>query len=199
MVFSDLHYGEGASKDARSDAFQERLLELEAPVDLVVLNGDMSSNYAAPSYCNRPTSHAIVRQLCKDWWIKRWKQYTSPLKKHGVPYALNVGNHDALAALDDTARELLAFDRASNYPLSHTLTGPQNVSRASNYFLPIFPPAAPQGDVHTAERIKTSTTSALEQPKRETPEPPQHRSAPAGPQAVPLAGLFLVWDRSPQH
>jgi len=39
LVFGDLHYGEGNPLDPKSSAFQEHLLRLEAPVDLVVLNG----------------------------------------------------------------------------------------------------------------------------------------------------------------
>ena len=142
LIFSDLHYGEDAQVDANSSAFQERLLELEAPVDLVVLNGDMSSNYAAPGFCSNAERRTdpIVRALCREWWRNRWRDYTAPLKRHGVPYALNVGNHDALTALDETSREQLAYDMTANYPLSRTQLGPPNVSRASNYFLPIFLP-----------------------------------------------------------
>ena len=74
LIFSDLHYGEDAQVDANSSAFQERLLELEAPVDLVVLNGDMSSNYAAPGFCSNAERRTdpIVRALCREWWRNRW-------------------------------------------------------------------------------------------------------------------------------
>ena len=39
LVFGDLHYGESKAQDAASDAFQHHMLRLEAPVDLVVING----------------------------------------------------------------------------------------------------------------------------------------------------------------
>jgi hypothetical protein len=37
-----------------------------------------------------------------------------------VPYALNLGNHDALPALDENGREQLAHDIVTNAPLSRT-------------------------------------------------------------------------------
>ena len=66
LVFSDLHYGESAANDRSSDAFQERMLRLEAPVDLVLFNGDMSSDYAAPRYCRNAENRRIhwVRASC---------------------------------------------------------------------------------------------------------------------------------------
>ena len=142
LIFGDLHYGEGAPLDQKSSDFQEHLLQLEAPVDLVVVNGDMSSNYKAPWFCNSANHRAveIVRKMCKQWWIEKWAEYTAPLIKHQVPYALNLGNHDALEAFDATGREILEHDRSANYPLSFTQLGPENVSRASNYFIPIYPP-----------------------------------------------------------
>jgi len=141
LVFGDLHYGEGAPLDPRSSEFQERLLRLEAPVDLVVLNGDMSSNYKAPWFCNS-AKHQIFHKRCQTWWEERWADYTGPLVKHKVPYAMNLGNHDALEALDATGRSLLAHDMQANFPISYTQVGPENVSRASNYFIPIHPPLA---------------------------------------------------------
>jgi hypothetical protein len=90
LVFSDLHYGESAAKDQSSDAFQERMLRLEAPVDLVLFNGDMSSDYAAPSYCRNAKLRGIhwVRARCMAWWTARWKEYTASVVTHKVPYAL---------------------------------------------------------------------------------------------------------------
>ena len=85
----------------------------------VVLNGDMSSNYAAPKFCSNAERRTdpIVRALCREWWRKCWRDYTAPLKRHGVPYALNVANHDALTDLDETSREQLAYDMTTNYQL----------------------------------------------------------------------------------
>ena len=87
LVFSDLHYGESAANDRSSDAFQERMLRLEAPVDLVLFNGDMSSDYAAPSYCRNAKLRGIhwVRARCMAWWTARWKEYTASVVTHKVP------------------------------------------------------------------------------------------------------------------
>ena len=139
LVFGDLHFGEGSLLDLQSSEFQERMMMLEAPVDLVVLNGDMSSNYAAPWFCKR-ANHQVLRKMCQNWWVERWTEYTGPMVKHKVPYAMNLGNHDALEALDATGRSLLAHDMQANFPISYTQVGPENVSRASNYFIPIYPP-----------------------------------------------------------
>ena len=163
------------------------------------------------------------------WWKARWAEYTAAVVRHKVPYALNLGNHDALAGasmraggggswaqhpssrhpaacththteedgrgdgfrerlralpsaccrrtaptpntstspplhlfpfppdppsspsphartpavLDDGGREQLAHDIDAHAPLSRTQLGPSNVSRVSNYYLSLHPPAAP--------------------------------------------------------
>ena len=157
LVFSDLHYGENKTKDNMSRGFQERLLMLEAPVDLVIFNGDMSSNYAAPWYCRTPhdekqqdnkkddagkrksrINNPITRARCKEWWLKRWEEYTRPVKAHKIPYALNLGNHDVLEVIDSSGREQMLLDMHT--PCSRSAVGPQKISRTSNYFLPIYDP-----------------------------------------------------------
>jgi hypothetical protein len=104
IVFCDLHYGESNTSDAMSTVFQHKILALEKP-DIVIYNGDMSSNYAASG--DRWT-----------WWTQQWLAYTAPVREQNITYALNIGNHDVVAK-DEIA--LLQYDMQHGVPVSATI------------------------------------------------------------------------------
>jgi len=85
VQFADLHFGEDARKDEATQRAMRTVLRREAPVDLVVLSGDMVSGFA------------WSRSLTPRWFETRWRHVTAPMERAGVPYASVLGNHDAEA------------------------------------------------------------------------------------------------------
>lgn len=140
-LFCDMHFGEDTVvKDANSVNFERALLRLESP-DLVVIDGDASSNYAAPA-CNADNA------FCKDWFLTNWKRFTEPMETAGVPYAYTLGNHDRIPGPTpgtDPGNETSyavpdhwITSQDSTNPHSLTQDGPQGIHGASNYVLPIL-------------------------------------------------------------
>lgn len=103
LVFSDLHYGENDLADNQSSVFQMNMINQEQP-DIVIFNGDMSSEYAASGDK-------------WEWWTAQWSKYTSVVRDKQIPYALNIGNHDIVVG---TALDILEYDRIHGYPYSYT-------------------------------------------------------------------------------
>jgi len=140
-LFCDMHYGEGLLKDLRSSNFQTKILEFEKP-GLVVIDGDASSNYAAPEYCKTDVNR------CRKWFNSRWKDFTGPLEKSGTPYAYTLGNHDRIPGSSSGMRPgnetdyavpdhwIMQKDEANRH--SMTVDGPTSIHGASNYVLPIL-------------------------------------------------------------
>lgn len=140
-LFCDMHYGEEPLKDLRSSHFQEKMLEFEKP-ELVVIDGDASSNYAAPEYCKTDVNR------CRKWFDDRWKDFTHPLEKSGTPYAYTLGNHDRIPGSSSGAQPGNETDYAvpdhwimqKDVTNAHSVTedGPTSIHGASNYVLPIL-------------------------------------------------------------
>mmetsp|Transcript_126548 Transcript_126548/g.252952 ORF Transcript_126548/g.252952 Transcript_126548/m.252952 type:complete len:426 (+) Transcript_126548:29-1306(+) len=140
-LFCDMHYGEGLFKDLRSSHFQNKMLEFERP-GLIVIDGDASSNYAAPEYCKTDANR------CREWFNDRWKDFTGPLEKSGTPYAYTLGNHDRIPGNSSSTHPgnetdyavpdhwIMQKDEANRH--SMTEDGPTSIHGASNYVLPIL-------------------------------------------------------------
>lgn len=137
-LFCDMHFGEDVNKkDGKSVAFERKILGLERP-NLVVIDGDASSNYAAPS-CHG--------NACKHWFLSNWKRFTSQMELAGVPYAYTLGNHDRIPgpspgseagnetnyAVPD--RWIIDEDMFNPHALAED--GPDSIHGASNYVLPV--------------------------------------------------------------
>ncbi|KAF4649261.1 purple acid phosphatase, partial [Perkinsus chesapeaki] len=138
-MFVDLHYGENFVTGNLSQAFQRKLLEMEKP-DLVVFNGDMSSDYSASS-CQASGN-------CTDWFIDVWKQYTKPVSDAKVPYAITIGNHDAIGNLPDS-RFIVKYDQ-DHGKTSFTRVAPPGIDGGSVYYLPIYASSTASRDRPTA-------------------------------------------------
>jgi len=140
-MFCDMHYGEDPAKDLRSSRFQRRIVESERP-NLVVVDGDASSNYAAPA-CGAANASA-----CQEWYDKRWQEWTRPLEESGTPYAYTLGNHDRIPGLNGGSTPGIETDYAvpdhwitrkdEKNPHSLTRDGPASIHGASNYVLPVL-------------------------------------------------------------
>eukprot|EP00927_Polykrikos_kofoidii_P064377 TRINITY_DN5955_c0_g1_i3.p1 TRINITY_DN5955_c0_g1~~TRINITY_DN5955_c0_g1_i3.p1 ORF type:complete len:425 (-),score=65.91 TRINITY_DN5955_c0_g1_i3:60-1334(-) len=140
-LFCDLHFGEDASKDDKSVTFEKRILALEDP-DLVVIDGDATSNYASPPHCK------AADMLCKNWYDYHWKRFTEPMETAGVPYAYTLGNHDRIPGEEPQSEPgietnyavpdhwITAKDAMNNHSL--TQDGPLSIHGASNYVLPVL-------------------------------------------------------------
>jgi len=89
-LFCDMHFGHSNDQDVASVNFEETMIQLESP-DLVVIDGDGSSNYAAPDSCWH-----FGGSECTQWFVNNWRKFTAPLKDAGVPYAYTLGNHDRI-------------------------------------------------------------------------------------------------------
>eukprot|EP00930_Biecheleria_cincta_P042896 TRINITY_DN29513_c0_g1_i1.p1 TRINITY_DN29513_c0_g1~~TRINITY_DN29513_c0_g1_i1.p1 ORF type:complete len:484 (-),score=53.38 TRINITY_DN29513_c0_g1_i1:302-1603(-) len=143
-LFCDMHFGEAESKDELSVQFQTRLLELEKP-DLVIVDGDASSNYA---------SHWCPFKIgCHNFFRNNWKKFTKAFVQARTPYAYTLGNHDRIpwhifgpehpggpgfetdyAVTDHWIMEL--DEHHSTMAMAHD--GPTNIHGASNYVIPVF-------------------------------------------------------------
>lgn len=121
ITFTDMHYGEADSKDLRNLAFESTMVQLTRP-NLVVIDGDASSTYAAPT-CN---SRAGDNDPCKLYVKRDFDDWTKPLREAEGAYAYVFGNDDP------TLSDGLTKD------ISHTKDRPENIRGASNYIIPIF-------------------------------------------------------------
>lgn len=65
----------------------------------------------------------------------RLSDVVSQVQKYNVQYAVILGNHDASSFVP--RRDFLDWIIHSGDDLSLTKTGPENITGASNYFLPI--------------------------------------------------------------
>jgi len=137
IMFTDMHYGETEIKDLKNLAFEATMVKLTQP-DLVVIDGDASSNYAAPT-CN---PGAGSKDPCKLYVKRNWGNFTKPLLEAEVAYIYGLGNHDPIPVSDGSyavpQHWLMQLDATNNEPLSHTKDGPQNIHGASNYVIPIY-------------------------------------------------------------
>jgi hypothetical protein len=133
-VFTDLHYGDDLD-NSRNDQFQETIIQSmlseDRPIHLVIFNGDLSSDYVAETVC-------FDRDSCKAWWVARWNLFTGVVRRLGIPYALNLGNHDSIDRHGWGRDDILQYDIENGRPLSQTRLGPSNISHSSNYYVPIF-------------------------------------------------------------
>lgn len=140
-IFCDMHFGESLDRDKKSIKFQHRMIELEKP-DLVVIDGDASSNYASPA-C--PDDY-----LCQQFYQENWLKFTHALEKTSTPYAYTLGNHDRIPGLNETPggpgfeRRYAVRDHwimhldESLSPMSTSKDGPEDIHGASNYVLPVL-------------------------------------------------------------
>lgn len=137
--FCDLHFGERDEHDTKSVQFQRKLLELESP-DLVVIDGDASSNYAAP-FCP-------FKLGCQNFFREQWLKFTAVFQETATPYAYTLGNHDRIPAPagpgDPMERSyavpdhwILQLDTEFN-SMSVAKDGPSDIHGASNYVVPIL-------------------------------------------------------------
>lgn len=140
-AFCDMHFGENAGHDTNSVAFQNKILDLEKP-NLVVIDGDASSNYAAPS-CGDGLP-------CQNYYTNNFAKFTAPMESRGVPYAYALGNHDRIPGKQGT----VGGNESSYYVSDHWIMqydhemndnavssdGPRDISGASNYVLPVLGP-----------------------------------------------------------
>lgn len=117
VQFTDLHYGESSWKDAKTNAMQKRIIELESP-DLVVLSGD-----AITGYWGQPTIDDVE---------KRWKYLTDPMREANVPWAFCNGNHDDEGPL--TSRQIVDLD----FKLGGLSRNGKVVPGSSNYYLEVY-------------------------------------------------------------
>lgn len=141
-LFCDMHFGEDVNvKDNKSANFERHIIELESP-DLVVIDGDASSNYAAPKSCQ------ILDMSCKSWFEKNWVRFTEPLETAGVPYAYTLGNHDRIPGISPghtpgiettyAVPDHWIMNKDETNPHSLTQDGPESIHGASNYVLPVL-------------------------------------------------------------
>lgn len=141
-LFCDMHFGEKVENDVASVAFEKTMIKLESP-DLVVIDGDGSSNYAAPGSCQNATAE------CMEWFESNWRNFTAPLEAAGVPYAYTLGNHDRIpsaASSKDKPGDESHYAVSDHYimhkdeanPHAMSTDGPSNIHGASNYVLPIL-------------------------------------------------------------
>eukprot|EP00931_Biecheleriopsis_adriatica_P079016 TRINITY_DN52432_c0_g1_i1.p1 TRINITY_DN52432_c0_g1~~TRINITY_DN52432_c0_g1_i1.p1 ORF type:complete len:478 (-),score=52.00 TRINITY_DN52432_c0_g1_i1:81-1514(-) len=143
-LFCDMHFGEAGNKDDHSVQFQHTMLKLESP-DLVIIDGDASSNYAS-HYCP-------FKIGCHEFFHKNWLRFTAPFEQVGIPYAYTLGNHDRIpwhvlgpahpggpgferdyAVTDHWIMQLDETYSAQ----SVTQDGPASIHGASNYVVPVL-------------------------------------------------------------
>merc|ERR1740121_132689 len=87
-LFCDMHFNAagGPATDDRSAAFEQAILQLEAP-DLVVINGD--AVYGGwGDFCG------YFSMFCKRRFSAMWQKVIGPLETAEVPYIYALGNHD---------------------------------------------------------------------------------------------------------
>lgn len=120
VVFSDLHYGEGADLDAKNDALQKAVLDAERP-DLIIYLGDIVSGWRGGS----------------DGWMEgMMERILAYPNSQGYAHAMVLGNHDDEADL--SRREILNMDVLLSGDLSFTRSGPLDITGASNYHLDVL-------------------------------------------------------------
>lgn len=120
VQFTDLHYGYNEHENQQTAIVQDVILDAEKP-DLVIITGDLVSGYE--------WNHRDY-----NWYKSLWEKLIAPMEKRGVRWAVALGNHDVEGDLDGT--EITNIDREHN--LSLTQHGPDDVSGATNYYLPIY-------------------------------------------------------------
>eukprot|EP00397_Hematodinium_sp_SG-2012_P043739 GEMP01048690.1.p1 GENE.GEMP01048690.1~~GEMP01048690.1.p1 ORF type:complete len:355 (+),score=77.77 GEMP01048690.1:25-1089(+) len=133
MMFCDMHYGEKESHDVKSSKFQRAMIRLEKP-DLIIIDGDAISNYAAPP-CDDEG------KACMDFYTKNWQNFTAPIIDAEVPYVYTLGNHDRIHFKNGTVAVpghfIMQYDRhGTEYSLSED--GPADIHGASNFVIPIY-------------------------------------------------------------
>eukprot|EP00889_Picochlorum_renovo_P004383 jgi/Picre1/31413/NNA_006765.t1 len=120
VVFSDLHYGEGADLDAKNDALQKAVLDSERP-DLIIYLGDLVSGWRGGS----------------DGWMEgMMERILAYPNSQGYSHAMLLGNHDDEADL--SRREILNMDVLLSGDLSFTRSGPFDITGASNYHVDVL-------------------------------------------------------------
>lgn len=138
-LFCDMHFGEFEARDRKSTQFQKALLQLESP-DLVVIDGDASSNYASPL--------CPLKLGCQNFFREQWLKFTATLRESGTPYAYTLGNHDRIPrglGLEDswerdyavTDHWIMNLDKTFS-SMSVSQDGPAVIHGASNYVVPIL-------------------------------------------------------------
>jgi len=80
---TDLHFGEDAGFDVKTQNLMIYLIELSQP-DLVVITGDIVSGYAWDG-------------ASQFFFQDNWRKFSWPFTVTKTPYALVLGNHDAEA------------------------------------------------------------------------------------------------------
>ncbi|KAK1753571.1 Metallo-dependent phosphatase-like protein [Echria macrotheca] len=123
-IFEDLHFGEnawdswGPQQDVESVKVLDAILDAEATIDLVVLNGDLITG----DNTFRENSTFYVDQI------------VSPLVKRGLTWASTYGNHDS--AYNLSRADLLA--REQTWPGARTQSMVSGDVGATNYYLPVY-------------------------------------------------------------
>lgn len=114
VQFTDTHFKNDATEDARTRGLMERVLDLEHP-DVVALTGD------------------IVEGKSSRDPAAAWLYGVEPMETRGIPWAAVFGNHDDEGAL--SRQQLLEVQRTCAMCL--TQRGPGEISGVGNYVLPI--------------------------------------------------------------
>eukprot|EP00026_Physarum_polycephalum_P007086 Phypoly_transcript_07140.p1 GENE.Phypoly_transcript_07140~~Phypoly_transcript_07140.p1 ORF type:complete len:451 (+),score=36.16 Phypoly_transcript_07140:269-1621(+) len=120
VQFTDLHYGYDEHENQLTSIVQDVILDAEKP-DLVIITGDLVSGYE-------------WRGMPWGWFKSLWEKLIAPMEKRGIRWAVALGNHDVEGDLD--GEEIVTLDRA--HDLSLTQHSPQDISGATNYYLPIY-------------------------------------------------------------
>lgn len=120
VQFTDLHYGNNQYENDQSAVVQDAILAAEKP-DLVIITGDLVSGYEWDG-------------IEVGWFAKLWRKLIAPMKKHNTRWAVALGNHDVEGDLDGHA----IVELESTEELSLTQHGPNDISGATNYYLPIY-------------------------------------------------------------
>ncbi|KAI9163052.1 putative inactive purple acid phosphatase 16 [Paramyrothecium foliicola] len=130
-ILEDLHYGEapgtyGPTQDALTTKTINKVLDAEAGISLVVVNGDAVSRDNLLPNSTLYLDHALA-----------------PLLEHNLTWASLHGNHESNNARNPAD----VYAREHRWPNARTRSLVSNQERVgmTNYYLPVFAPDCPQG------------------------------------------------------
>ncbi|KAF4710534.1 purple acid phosphatase, partial [Perkinsus olseni] len=103
-----------------------------------VFNGDAYSDYSAPGICK-------LFRNCTEWFQTQWGRFTATVRKHQIPYAFTLGNHDHLpAGVKPDGKSVITYDSThSEWSLSRK--APPGVSGGSVYYVPVYENSTAEG------------------------------------------------------
>lgn len=122
VQFTDSHYGESYQFDLLTATNIYRQVLVTEDPDVVALTGDAVSGYAWDG--------------TEGWFAEVYHRVIDTMLSLGYPYFYLNGNHDPQADL--TQREVVQTDITLGHYMSMTQLGPENITGASNYYIPIL-------------------------------------------------------------